>query len=78
MEEETAKVPRTRRRAAGARTRRPVEAAQSSSVSFVTHEEIARRAYEIYLSRGGRDGGAEDDWLRAEQELRHGLKPSPT
>jgi Protein of unknown function (DUF2934) len=28
-----------------------------------------RRAYEIYLLRGGVDGHAMDDWLQAEQEL---------
>jgi hypothetical protein len=34
-----------------------------------THEEIRRRAYEIYLERDGRAGDALDDWLRAEREL---------
>lgn len=34
------------------------------------HEEIARRAYELYLERGGADGHAEDDWLQAEREIR--------
>ena len=32
-------------------------------------ERIAQRAYELYLSRGGEDGQAEEDWLRAEREL---------
>jgi len=34
-----------------------------------THEEIARRAYEIYLARGGQHGYDRDDWLQAEYEL---------
>ena len=34
-----------------------------------THEEIARRSYEIYLARGGEPGHAEEDWLAAEREL---------
>jgi Protein of unknown function (DUF2934) len=34
-----------------------------------TPDEIARRAYEIYLERGGSAGSAEDDWLQAEREL---------
>ena len=40
--------------------------------STETHdrEAVARRAYELYLSRGGEHGRAEDDWYRAEQELR--------
>jgi hypothetical protein len=32
-------------------------------------EEIALRAYEIYLERGGAPGNALDDWTRAEREL---------
>jgi len=31
--------------------------------------EIERRAYELYLERGGQDGHAVDDWIRAEREL---------
>jgi len=34
-----------------------------------THEEIALRAYEIYLERGGAPGDALEDWTRAEREL---------
>jgi len=35
----------------------------------VTHEQIARRAYELYLARGSRPGDALGDWLAAEREL---------
>ena len=34
-----------------------------------SHEEIRRRAYEIYLERGDSPGDELDDWLRAEREL---------
>lgn len=34
-----------------------------------THEEIALRAYEIYVERGGAPGDALGDWTRAEREL---------
>jgi hypothetical protein len=34
-----------------------------------SHEEIRRRAYEIYLERGGLKGNELNDWLRAEREL---------
>jgi hypothetical protein len=34
----------------------------------VTHEAIAHRAYEIYIS--GSSTSAFDDWVRAESELR--------
>lgn len=37
-----------------------------------THEQIARRAYEIFLARGGQPGNPEHDWHQAERELRLG------
>jgi hypothetical protein len=30
---------------------------------------IARRAYEIYVQRGGQNGQDVEDWLRAEKEI---------
>ena len=36
----------------------------------VTRAEIARRAHELYLSRGSGHGHDLDDWLQAERELR--------
>ena len=33
-------------------------------------EEIARLAYSYWEARGCQDGSAEEDWFRAEQELR--------
>ncbi|MDP9038247.1 MAG: DUF2934 domain-containing protein [Acidobacteriota bacterium] len=35
-----------------------------------THAEIARLAERFWAERGHTDGNAEQDWLRAEQELR--------
>lgn len=34
-----------------------------------TRHQIERRAYEIWLRRGGGDGNAAVDWLQAEREL---------
>ena len=34
-----------------------------------TTEEIALRAYHIFLERGGGPGNALEDWTRAEREL---------
>jgi hypothetical protein len=39
-----------------------------------THEQIARRAYEIFLTRGGQQGNPEHDWHQAERELRLGRR----
>ena len=33
-------------------------------------QRLAERAYELYLARGGAEGGDLDDWLQAERELR--------
>ncbi len=34
-------------------------------------EEIRRRAYQLWEQRGGTHGSHEEDWFRAEQELRN-------
>ncbi len=34
------------------------------------HDEIARRAYEIFTRRSGAPGNPMDDWIEAERELR--------
>ena len=36
-----------------------------------SQDEIARLAYHFYETRGRRDGQGLDDWLAAEQELKH-------
>ena len=36
----------------------------------ITHQEIAERAYDLYLSRGRKDGHDVEDWLAAELRLR--------
>lgn len=39
-----------------------------------TQEEIALRAYHIYLERNGAPGNPQEDWIRAERELAEGSK----
>jgi len=34
-----------------------------------THDDIARRAYEIFIGRGGQAGTYQQDWMQAEREL---------
>ena len=34
-----------------------------------SHDEIAERAFQIYLERNGAPGDPMQDWVRAEQEL---------
>jgi catalase len=44
-------------------------AASNESNVAPRHEQIERRAYELYLGRGREEGKALDDWLTAEAEL---------
>jgi DUF2934 family protein len=44
-------------------------AEHTSANHAVNHSEVRRRAYEIYLERGGLPGRELEDWLQAEYEL---------
>lgn len=39
-----------------------------------THDEIARRAHQLYEARGGEHGRDVEDWLRAERELQERMR----
>jgi Protein of unknown function (DUF2934) len=44
-----------------------------------TSEDVARRAYELFLSRDGQHGRDVDDWLEAERQLQsNGTPPRPS
>jgi hypothetical protein len=45
--------------------------APGSGATTVTEHDVARRAYALYVGRGGDHGHDLDDWLRAERELRN-------
>jgi hypothetical protein len=45
-------------------------AMEARAVRTPTSEEIARRAFELFVARGGQHGRAQEDWLAAERELR--------
>ena len=47
----------------------PPDGEDTSRNHAPSHDEIRRRAYEIYLERDGLPGDELDDWLRAEREL---------
>jgi hypothetical protein len=38
-------------------------------IGVLKHEDISRRAYEIYVENGCREGHSEQNWLQSEQEL---------
>ena len=41
----------------------------TKNAELPTHEQIERRAYQIYLERGFHPDNASADWLAAEKEL---------
>lgn len=43
----------------------------SVATATLTREEIAKRAYEIYVANGCKEGQSEQNWLEAEQELKN-------
>jgi hypothetical protein len=62
------KTPRTRKTAAA---KKPAANGNPASNGHTDLNDLIRqRAYELYLERGGEDGHAAEDWLRAEAEVR--------
>jgi hypothetical protein len=61
-----------RRRTDKVLTPRNVESdAPAGPSATTTNSDVARRAYELYLARGGDHGhNVDDDWRQAERELR--------
>jgi Protein of unknown function (DUF2934) len=49
-----------------------VNKSATSVVTAPSHEDIAKRSYELYLARGGEAGHEVEDWLQAESDLAHG------
>lgn len=43
--------------------------AATPQVAAPTHDEIAKRSYELFLARGGQPGHEVEDWLTAEREI---------
>ena len=58
---------------------KPETAATASDLArTITENDIARRAYDLYLARGCEHGHDVEDWLQAERELNAGSKPALT
>jgi len=37
-------------------------------------EDVRHRAYELYLKRGGKNGNDQEDWFKAEKEVKMQMK----
>ena len=67
-----AKAPAKSRAAAGTTSKTVAKkqtVAEKVKATTPTHKEIARLAEQYWAERGRQEGLAEQDWLRAEQEL---------
>ena len=42
-----------------------------AAASEMTHDDISRRAYEIYAENGRKEGQSEQNWLQAQNDLKH-------
>ena len=62
--------PRHKARDEGTVAAVPPDAPPPGGLAVVTEDDIARRAYALYLARGGGHGEDQADWLQAERELR--------
>jgi hypothetical protein len=65
---------KARQAAAAASDSLTTRALEGTSLGEVHHApspaEVQRRAYELYVQRGGTDGYDKDDWYEAERQLR--------
>jgi hypothetical protein len=46
------------------------EQRENPTNAWPSYDQVAERAYEFFLARGGTDGHDVEDWLRAEAEFR--------
>lgn len=65
----TGRVSGTRQRLRSAAAARTSQQTSSADFPAPTREQIAARAYEIFLERGAAHGDDIQDWLAAEKEL---------
>ncbi|MGB7217513.1 MAG: DUF2934 domain-containing protein [Vicinamibacterales bacterium] len=67
-------MPKTRKPASPRRTRPtrskgPAQKTAADAHTHPSHDDIAARAYELFMRRGGQHGSDWEDWLLAEREL---------
>ena len=60
-------IPRARKSTAP--RKRPRATATDEGQPRASYDDVARRAYELFLARGGTHGRDWDDWLSAERQL---------
>ena len=66
-------APVARSEAKGSGNTAPIGRSTAIPTTSPTYQQIAERAYQIYLKRGFGPGNATTDWLEAERQLKAGL-----
>jgi len=66
---EMPRSPKTGKSPAKRTTKLRETAADAQAIAVPSHADIATRAYERFLQRGGQHGQDFEDWLTAEREL---------
>jgi hypothetical protein len=56
----------------------PVQQFASTEKELSREEQIRRRAYELFLNRGGEHGLEHQDWLQAESEVEPPVDEEPS
>ncbi len=68
-------MPKRKRKEPGTRVSIPSTAeTQAKKLQQPTHEQIARRAYELFLESGSASRHELEDWFQAEKEFRNALE----
>jgi hypothetical protein len=49
--------------------RKTIKLVTAEHQRVITKDDVARRAYELFLARGGAEGHDVEDWLEAERQL---------
>ena len=65
-----AKVASATKKAPAPKAKKAPEAKNKIHLLPASHEQIAQLAHKYWAERGHQNGHAEEDWFRAEQELR--------
>lgn len=65
-----AKAPAKPRKTAAKSAAKSAETIEQAKPVLVTHDQIAQLAHRFWSERGNHHGNPQDDWFRAEEELR--------
>jgi len=57
--------------------KKPIKQNGNGVNGHIPSSEVAKKAYDLYLSRGGGHGADFDDWIEAEKQLKESQQQQP-